>query len=391
MFSRALLAAILSLLLGPIVRAAEPLGPDQARQAAQRALPMLLEGGDGSPKAEVKGQGCISCHWGGTALFSLTLSQRGGLVDRKELGRFDNLLTKQSTKKLIYQLNGAAWELAKNAGASAEKKAELQKLNGRKFNTPAELKKELEKVLPAKAIEKNIDEIVKKAANPNYYDTAARFQSAWLLISKAAANGPAPADTAAKLVQQLLELQDKDGSFFEPGQPFFPCEAKEQRECYTIWALLALHTVEVKSAAVAAAIGRGEAFLKKIKPGQSLVAVALRTLRAHRANDAKATEESTAALLNRQKPDGGWSVWDWSKGNYESDAWATGFALYTLGALGRDHSDAAVQKAWAFLISSQGDSGEWTVTNAKGKAARIWSLWGTGWAVNGLLATSAKK
>jgi hypothetical protein len=382
---------ILTLGLGTIALAAEPLGPEQARQAVERALPMLLEGGDGSPKAEVKGQGCISCHWGGTALFSLTLSQRVGLVDRKELGRFDNLLKKQSTKKLIYQINGAAWELVKNASAPAEKKAEVQKFNGRKFNTPAELKKELEKVLPAKAVEKNFDEIVKKAANPNYYDTAARFQSAWLLISGAAANGPAPADTAAKLVRQLLELQDEDGSFFEAGQPFFPCEAKEQRECYTIWALLALHTLNAKTDAVAAAIGRGQAFLKKTKPGQSLVAVALRTLLAYCTNDAKAAGESAAVLLKRQKTDGGWSIWDWSKGNYESDAWATGFVLYTLGRLDRDHSDAAVQKAWAFLISSQGESGEWTVTNAKGKQARIWSLWGTGWAVNGLLATSAKK
>jgi hypothetical protein len=214
--------------------------------------------------------------------------------------------------------------------------------------------------------------------------------SASMLLAGAPAMTASPADVSKGLVDQILMMQQKDGCFAEPGQPFFPCDGAELRECCTIWSVLALRTVEPKSEAVVGAVDRAMDFLKKTKPGKSTATLALRALLAHQVKDSQAAAEFTAELLKRQRPDGGWSSWDWAKGDWEGDAWATGAVLYAFGALGRDQNDPAVQRAWKFLIDNQDETGEWTVTNSKGKAAKIWSFWGTGWAVVGLLATAPK-
>ena len=116
----------------------------------------------------------------------------------------------------------------------------------------------------------------------------------------------------------------------------------------------------------------------------------LRTLWAQSMNDAPRVAEYSAALVKLQRPDGGWSSWNWSKPDADSDAWATGMALYTLGKLGRKQADPNVQRAWVYLLKNQETDGGWTVTNAKGKGARIWTYWGTSWAVAGLMETMPK-
>jgi hypothetical protein len=88
-------------------------------------------------------------------------------------------------------------------------------------------------------------------------------------------------------------------------------------------------------------------------------------------------------VLKQQHADGGWSNWKPGKLDHESDAFATGMALYTLGTLGYKHDDANVQRGLAYLLKTQ-QGGDWTVTNAGGKAARIWTYWGTSWAMVGL-------
>lgn len=68
--------------------------------------------------------------------------------------------------------------------------------------------------------------------------------------------------------------------------------------------------------------------------------------------------ELTQALLKQQRPDGGWSQLPM----LESDAYATGQALYTLArASGHSTKDAAWQKGTRFLLERQERDGAWRV------------------------------
>src|SRR5579862_1176038 len=100
MFVRTSVAAVFAVGLLASFAHSGPIAPEKAREAAKRGVKVLLEGGDGAPKNEVTGKGCMSCHWSGSAIFGLNAAQHAGLVDRKELDRFDSLLKKQSTKTL---------------------------------------------------------------------------------------------------------------------------------------------------------------------------------------------------------------------------------------------------------------------------------------------------
>src|SRR5205085_5661193 len=74
--------------------------------------------------------------------------------------------------------------------------------------------------------------------------------------------------------------------------------------------------------------------------------------------DKKLIETQGAALLKSQRPDGGWS----QHPAMESDAFATGLALYAL-RVGDELSpaDAAYQHGVAYLLKTQVPDGSWHV------------------------------
>ena len=63
-------------------------------------------------------------------------------------------------------------------------------------------------------------------------------------------------------------------------------------------------------------------------------------------------------LLRQQKADGGWS----QRGEFSSDAYATGQALYALYEAGvLSSKDEAFQKGRRYLLSTQAEDGSWMV------------------------------
>ncbi len=105
------------------------------------------------------------------------------------------------------------------------------------------------------------------------------------------------------------------------------------------------------------------------------------------------------AILAQQNPDGGWSQLP----GLDSDAWATGQALYTLATTGTlPVSDPAYRRGTAFLLRTQFDDGSWYVRSRAwpfqpqfesgfphGKDQWI-SAGGTAWAAMALLLTQPK-
>jgi hypothetical protein len=383
---------ILALFLGfsLSVARAEDVSAEQVKQALQRAVPALMDHKDKTIREQVTGQGgCVSCHWSGAAIFAVSMAQRRGLVDRKEVAKFDQMLQKHTTPKLVYELNDRAITVLKTDGLAADRLATLNKKKNQRFNTPKDLLTVLAKDgVESAMLEKHEAEILKVAANPHFYETGDNaIGGASILLAGASAATARPEAVAKGLVDRLLRAQQKDGSFNQGGQPFFPCDGKEQAECQTLWVAMALRSIEPKSDAATQCLERANTYLQKTKPGTSTVTLLLRTLWAHGNNDAATVGDFSAAFLKQQRADGGWSIWNWSKGDYESDAFATGMAVYTLATIGRPATDTNVQRGLAFLLKNQDSDGSWSGANSKGKAVRIWSYWNTTWAFVGLAET----
>jgi N-acyl-D-amino-acid deacylase len=105
-------------------------------------------------------------------------------------------------------------------------------------------------------------------------------------------------------------------------------------------------------------------------------------------------EQARQTVLDAQRDDGGWAQLD----SMQSDAYATGQALYVLRASGLAADDAAYQRGVRFLLQTQQDDGSWFVeTRSKpvqvffdngdphGKSQFI-SIAATSWAVAALAA-----
>jgi hypothetical protein len=366
---------------------ADSVSAEQIKQAAGRAIPALLDDRDKTIKEQVTGGGgCVSCHWSGPAIFTMGIAERRGLVDRKEVQKFDNMLKLHTTPKLVYVLNDKTIQLVKTAGLADEKVAALKKKANQQFNTANDLLKAMGKDVAPAMLDQHQAEITKLAANPYHYETgdnALGGASILMAISTSV-------EVAKGLIDRPVRAQQKDGSFNQTGQPFLPCGPGEQSECQTLWVAISLEKLQPRSEAANQCLERANAYLTKTKPGQSTVALMLRALWAQSRKDQPRVAEFKAAFLKQQHADGGWSSWNWTKADYESDPWATGLAVYTLAVLGHKHTDENVQRGLAFLLKTQETDGGWTVTNAKGKGARIWSYWGTSWATAGLIETLPK-
>jgi N-acyl-D-amino-acid deacylase len=79
-------------------------------------------------------------------------------------------------------------------------------------------------------------------------------------------------------------------------------------------------------------------------------------------DDSAALESARTELLSQQRPDGGWRQTD----DMESDAYATGQAVYVLRLAGVPADDPALKSALDYLVRTQESDGSWhVVTRSK--------------------------
>lgn len=179
----------------------------------------------------------------------------------------------------------------------------------------------------------------------------------WLMAGMAANQEPATEATAA-MAMVLARQQAPDGSwtFSLPRIPM-------QSSFFTFTALsvkaLSQYGPRARAAEIASRIGKAKAWLAQTEP-KSSEDRASRLLGLKWAGvPAKDLQSSVAPILADQRPDGGWS----QAPNLQSDAYATGQALYALHVAGGvPVSDPAYRRGVQYLLRTQDSDGSWFVS-----------------------------
>jgi hypothetical protein len=215
------------------------------------------------------------------------------------------------------------------------------------------------------------------------------------MINAGAVYGPRSSEKSRQaLIDGLVKAQPQDGLWRPAGQ-FLAQKwpALEAQQAHTMWTLHGLASIDELPEAAVKARDRALAALKNAQLGASNETLALHLLTAHQQADAERSRSLYARLAKQQHADGGWG---WVANNPESDAYATGLVLYVLGVTGRKAPDNSVQQAWNYLLASQRPDGDWfvhrktisaPVKKSDDEGNLVYSFWGTGWAVLGLLQT----
>jgi hypothetical protein len=193
----------------------------------------------------------------------------------------------------------------------------------------------------------------------------------------------------------IVRTQEPDGSWKAAGQ--LPSQGRpvaESNAVSTMWAVLALRSLDDPAPAAAEAIRHANEFLGRGKPEETNESLVTALLIKRSIGDAARAAPLLKELLARQRGDGGWS---WRNDAASSDAFATGQALYALGRGGISSGDPAVAHARRYLIDTQDKDGAWPVPAAAisstknpgrlNRLAPIYRYWGTAWASIGLSET----
>jgi hypothetical protein len=211
---------------------------------------------------------------------------------------------------------------------------------------------------------------------------------AWL----AATTGIGPTRTTDALLHFLAAKQRPDGSWEGVGGSRAPMQdGNFSRTALSIRALTAYAT-PARRAEYAARTRRAAAWLAGRRP-QSTEDRVMQLLGLHWADAEPALRQTRIReLLASQRADGGWAQTPY----LDSDAYATGQALFTLRQLGVPSADRALQRGTAYLQRTQAADGTWHVVNRAMKVQPYFEggfpyghdQWishaGTAWAVMGL-------
>ena len=198
----------------------------------------------------------------------------------------------------------------------------------------------------------------------------------------------------ARAIKHIIEKQEKDGSWpagsAGPMAPVF-----DEKATASALIALSLSTFESKdSETVKAAWTKTSKWLGERKgDAAELQFHVLKLWLQVKAGDTVGAKASLVTVFAKQNNDGGWS----QRKDAESDAWATGQALYVLSLAGRKPEDPAILKARAFLVKSQLADGSWIVksrprSNAPKGAKNLEPITyaSTSWALLGLIRSSPK-
>jgi ankyrin repeat protein len=187
--------------------------------------------------------------------------------------------------------------------------------------------------------------------------------TAWELVDFGMNNVPPDAYTDAA-VRLVKVMQRADGSWSTNQSRRPPMASGEfQNTAVCIYALRH-YGPRTEAVSTEAAIAKAVAWLERAKPettqDRAFQAIALAWASEH-SDSAKAAARALAAL---QRADGGWSQFP----GLESDAYATGQAIFALSVAGRvPQDDPAYRKGIAYLMRTQAPDGSWHV-----KTRAIW-------------------
>ncbi len=196
------------------------------------------------------------------------------------------------------------------------------------------------------------------AATPKALNTKAL----WFALALGA--DPKPDEVSQKGLKRLLatvkEDQTANGSWSawpETRPPIFG----DSHETMTALATLAvLPAAAAGDDSAKAARDQGLRWLSDAKSDDDPQSLAIRLILWRRlGRPAEEWEPLVRRITERQNTDGGWSQ---AKG-MNSDAWATGQALYALAHGGIQPNEPAIARAQAFLIKTQREDGSWPMTS----------------------------
>jgi len=346
------------------------------RAAVSRSLPYLEKDG----VAWMRERACLSCHHVPFLLWSHRIAQAKGIpLDAGKLSAWTEWARKESTQQRVkVRLSPEGLEALRAAEVPADT---LEKLTGfpKKFGGGKEevYLAELAKLLTPDELARHRDALLKHATRDKG-DGGGLDSMVQLLLSGSYAAGDAEFVDAT--LGRIRELQRADGSWKPGGQLFSTNRsAAEATQLTTSWAVLALPDADG---------ARGRSYIQDASAGKVLEGLVVRLLLATKRGEPC---EDLKELLARQNADGGWA----SLHGAESDAFATGQALFVLPATG---AEEAVRRGRRFLLERQRDDGSWPVppaalTSSKRKPETqktlvpIYGYWGSAWASIGLAST----
>lgn len=198
-------------------------------------------------------------------------------------------------------------------------------------------------------------------------------------------------DGLKKLLTSVVNDQQTDGSWKRVNESRPILSSPDTLTTLAILALSAPNAPDLGPDAKSAQ-ERALQWLITVKPDDELQPTVLRLILWRRLgrpeSDWKPIEQQLRGL---QKDDGGWGQSPLAN----SDAYATGQALYALAEAGVAKDDTAIRRAQAFLAKSQREDGSWEITSraimANGKVATKFepiTHAASAWAVMGLVRSA---
>ena len=372
-----------------------PAQPGSVRLAVTRCLPFMEKEG----LAWMKSQGCVSCHQIPMMIWSFNATQRQGfVVEGNKIGEWNERALKDTfAGNFIFKLPEKALADLLQAGASESEVTRLRWMKDREFLRGGDFWQAVAEQLAAEPAPKLKEQILKAATKPGLCGAAGDGETAIfaaLLPTGITAATKVPRQAQTILLDALVRARQKDNLWQASAQFYGMNRSREETNAVNSgWIVLSLDHFDPLPEPLASARDRALAAIKAQPPGASTEWTLVRLMLAHREGESRQEAEWLDKLWRLQRPDGGWAFRSESPC---SDALTTGQVLYGITTAGQKLSTAPLQRAIRYLLQAQKEDGSWEVPwinfnkeNNKDhtKGTKIFSYWGSGWALIGLLKT----
>jgi ankyrin repeat protein/mono/diheme cytochrome c family protein len=186
--------------------------------------------------------------------------------------------------------------------------------------------------------------------------------TAWELVDFGMNNVPADAYTDAA-VRFARMMQQADGSWSTNQSRRPPMSSGEFQDTAVCIYAIRHYGRSMDAALNKAAVAKAASWLERAKP-QTMQDRAFQVIGLAWASDNQdAARKAARSLVELQRLDGGWSQFP----GIDTDAYATGQAVYALNIAGIPQDDPAYRKGIAYLLRTQAQDGSWHV-----KTRSIW-------------------